>query len=160
MSRRHWALWLASSDLSARFRSVLELCAVALIMLVLMGFALDAYKYIYARAQVVEIASLAGTPKHDAMFAHALTGRWVDPSAVRDRADALPKGRYADTLDVSDDGLITFRMKSTGVLNDVRERRLTYSPSLEGGVILWHCRPDVSDDKVIAPQSLPRICRE
>ncbi|EMR8266737.1 pilin [Neisseria gonorrhoeae] len=129
-----------------------------------------------ARAQVSEAILLAEGQKSAVTEYYLNNGKW--PKNNGDAGVASPaeiKGKYVESVTVTN-GVVTAEMKSDGVNNEIKDKRLSLWAKRENGSVKWFCgqpvtranakagTDDVAKDdaagKKIDTKHLPSTCRD
>ncbi|EMU3003315.1 pilin [Neisseria gonorrhoeae] len=127
-----------------------------------------------ARAQVSEAILLAEGQKSAVTEYYLNHGEW--PKDNTSAGVASPptdiKGKYVKSVTV-ENGVVTAQMASTGVNNEIKDKRLSLWAKRENGSVKWFCgQPvkresnnadaDVADDNnnAIETKHLPSTCRD
>ncbi|EMT5300602.1 pilin, partial [Neisseria gonorrhoeae] len=129
-----------------------------------------------ARAQVSEAILLAEGQKSAVTEYYLNNGEWPkdnDKAGVASPTDI--KGKYVQKVEVNN-GVVTAQMASTGVNNEIKDKRLSLWAKRENGSVKWFCgqpvtRANVADpndavaaandkDKEIDTKHLPSTCRD
>ncbi|HFA6087461.1 TPA: pilin, partial [Neisseria gonorrhoeae] len=128
-----------------------------------------------ARAQVSEAILLAEGQKSAVTEYYLNHGEWPEDndSAGVASSDKI-KGKYVQSVTVAK-GVVTAQMASTGVNNEIKDKRLSLWAKRENGSVKWFCgqpvkrdnakagTDDVTDDKNnngIDTKHLPSTCRD
>ncbi|EMU3477806.1 pilin [Neisseria gonorrhoeae] len=131
-----------------------------------------------ARAQVSEAILLAEGQKSAVTEYYLNNGKW--PKNNGDAGVASPaeiKGKYVESVTVTN-GVVTAEMKSDGVNNEIKDKKLSLWAKRENGSVKWFCgqpvtrteanakagTDDVAKDdaagKKIDTKHLPSTCRD
>ncbi|EMS6671965.1 pilin [Neisseria gonorrhoeae] len=125
-----------------------------------------------ARAQVSEAILLAEGQKSAVTEYYLNHGEWPEnnTSAGVASSDKI-KGKYVESVTVAK-GVVTAEMASTGVNNEIKDKRLSLWAKRENGSVKWFCgQPvkrtkddndavDADDTKKIDTKHLPSTCRD
>ncbi|ENV5508689.1 pilin [Neisseria gonorrhoeae] len=129
-----------------------------------------------ARAQVSEAILLAEGQKSAVTEYYLNHGKWPsDNSAAGVASSGEIKGKYVQSVTVTN-GVVTAQMKSDGVNNEIKGKRLSLWAKRENGSVKWFCgqpvkraAADTKDDTVTADANgnngintkhLPSTCRD
>ncbi|EMT6099250.1 pilin [Neisseria gonorrhoeae] len=125
-----------------------------------------------ARAQVSEAILLAEGQKSAVTEYYLNHGKWPennDSAGVANPSDI--KGKYVQSVTVTN-GVVTAEMKSDGVNNEIKDKKLSLWARREAGSVKWFCgqpvqraakdKDDVKadDTKKINTKHLPSTCRD
>ncbi|ENS6788820.1 hypothetical protein HJH63_001930, partial [Neisseria gonorrhoeae] len=109
-----------------------------------------------ARAQVSEAILLAEGQKSAVTEYYLNNGEWPkDNTSAGVASPAEIKGKYVESVTV-EKGVVTAKMLSSGVNNEIKDKRLSLWAKREAGSVKWFCgQPvtrganddDVTDDK-------------
>ncbi|EMU0940086.1 pilin, partial [Neisseria gonorrhoeae] len=110
-----------------------------------------------ARAQVSEAILLAEGQKSAVTEYYLNHGKWPsDNSAAGVASSGEIKGKYVQSVTVTN-GVVTAQMKSDGVNNEIKGKRLSLWAKRENGSVKWFCgqpvkraAADTKDDTVTA----------
>ncbi|HEZ4596875.1 TPA: pilin [Neisseria meningitidis] len=155
--------------------TLIELMIVIAIVGILAAVALPAYQDYTARAQVSEAILLAEGQKSAVTEYYLNHGTWPsDNSAAGVASSSTIKGKYVEKVEVKN-GVITAEMKSSGVNNEIKGKKLSLWAKRQDGSVKWFCglpvtRTDATatdvaaangktDDK-INTKHLPSTCRD
>ncbi|ENX2591611.1 pilin [Neisseria gonorrhoeae] len=156
--------------------TLIELMIVIAIVGILAAVALPAYQDYTARAQVSEAILLAEGQKSAVTEYYLNHGIWPsDNSAAGVASSGEIKGKYVQSVTVTN-GVVTAQMKSDGVNNEIKGKRLSLWAKRENGSVKWFCgqpvkraAADTKDDTVTADANgnngintkhLPSTCRD
>ncbi|HFA6840185.1 TPA: pilin [Neisseria gonorrhoeae] len=154
--------------------TLIELMIVIAIVGILAAVALPAYQDYTARAQVSEAILLAEGQKSAVTEYYLNHGKWPKDNTSAGVASASEiKGKYVQKVEVAK-GVVTATMKSDGVNNEIKDKKLSLWGRRENGSVKWFCgQPvkhdkaanddDVTDDKNnngIDTKHLPSTCRD
>ncbi|HFC3035495.1 TPA: pilin, partial [Neisseria gonorrhoeae] len=152
--------------------TLIELMIVIAIVGILAAVALPAYQDYTARAQVSEAILLAEGQKSAVTEYYLNHGEW--PKDNGDAGVANPtdiKGKYVKSVTV-ENGVVTAQMASTGVNNEIKDKKLSLWTKRENGSVKWFCGQPVTRDKAdadtvtdvadtgIDTKHLPSTCRD
>ncbi|ENT0002102.1 hypothetical protein F2V99_001639, partial [Neisseria gonorrhoeae] len=126
-----------------------------------------------ARAQVSEAILLAEGQKSAVTEYYLNHGKWPENNTSAGVASTPSdiKGKYVKSVTVAN-GVVTAEMKSDGVNNEIKGKRLSLWARRENGSVKWFCgRPVKRDannndtvaadkDKEIDTKHLPSTCRD
>ncbi|HEZ0454319.1 TPA: pilin [Neisseria meningitidis] len=154
--------------------TLIELMIVIAIVGILAAVALPAYQDYTARAQVSEAILLAEGQKSAVTEYYLNHGKWPDGNSDAGVASASDiKGKYVQKVEVAN-GVITAEMKSSGVNNEIKGKKLSLWAKRQDGSVKWFCgqpvtrdAPNASADAVnkvtgneIDTKHLPSTCRD
>ncbi|EMT7539410.1 pilin [Neisseria gonorrhoeae] len=158
--------------------TLIELMIVIAIVGILAAVALPAYQDYTARAQVSEAILLAEGQKSAVTEYYLNHGEWPENNASAGVASASDiKGKYVKEVEVKN-GVVTAKMKPSGVNNEIKDKRLSLWGRRENGSVKWFCgqpvkrddgkakagNDDVAKDdaagKKIDTKHLPSTCRD
>ena len=154
------------SDLSQRFRYVLEMCFVVSLVFLLTAVAISEQRRAMVIAQVSESLALVSGHRNELVVFRAHTGEWpagLDNSDLAGVNSRGPHGKYVESVSFVEPGVVhmTFNDEASPELKD---RTLTYTSVATsqdtGAPIVLRCsqraaaNADILDDVF-----LPRICR-
>ncbi|EMR8889831.1 pilin [Neisseria gonorrhoeae] len=155
--------------------TLIELMIVIAIVGILAAVALPAYQDYTARAQVSEAILLAEGQKSAVTEYYLNNGEW--PANNGDAGVASSdkiKGKYVQSVTV-EKGVVTAKMLSSGVNNEIKNKKLSLWAKREDGSVKWFCgqpvkrdnanADDVTDDtngtaNGIDTKHLPSTCRD
>ncbi|ENV5033136.1 pilin, partial [Neisseria gonorrhoeae] len=156
--------------------TLIELMIVIAIVGILAAVALPAYQDYTARAQVSEAILLAEGQKSAVTEYYLNNGKW--PADNGDAGVASPgeiKGKYVKEVEVKN-GVVTATMLSSGVNNEIKNKKLSLWAKRENGSVKWFCGQPVTrtagannNDEVakagagnekIETKHLPSTCRD
>ncbi|EMT0143214.1 pilin, partial [Neisseria gonorrhoeae] len=157
--------------------TLIELMIVIAIVGILAAVALPAYQDYTARAQVSEAILLAEGQKSAVTEYYLNNGKW--PANNGSAGVASPpsdiKGKYVKEVKV-ENGVVTATMKSDGVNNEIKNKKLSLWARRQDGSVKWFCgqpvkrdnanaaKDDVNaagkDDEKINTKHLPSTCRD
>ncbi|ENW7968049.1 hypothetical protein E3471_001416, partial [Neisseria gonorrhoeae] len=125
-----------------------------------------------ARAQVSEAILLAEGQKSAVTEYYLNNGTWPKDNTSAGVASSPTdiKGKYVESVTVTN-GVVTAQMLSSGVNNEIKDKRLSLWAKREDGSVKWFCgqpvkrdnADDVTDDKNnngIDTKHLPSTCRD
>ena len=133
--------------------TLIELMIVIAIIGILAVVALPAYQDYTARAQVSEALTLAEGQKSAVTEYRSDRGAWPTTNTEAGVASSI-SGKYVDSVEVGEDGIITATMKSADVNNDIKGETLILTPTDQNGSFTWTC---TGGD--IEPKFRPSTCR-
>ncbi|HGH6762390.1 TPA: pilin [Neisseria meningitidis] len=158
--------------------TLIELMIVIAIVGILAAVALPAYQDYTARAQVSEAILLAEGQKSAVTEYYLNHGEWPgNNSSAGVATSANIKGKYVEKVEVAK-GVVTAEMKSTGVNNEIKGRKLSLWAKRQDGSVKWFCGQPVqranangaNNDEVTAAtgkgtdkidtKHLPSTCRD
>ncbi|EMT3725422.1 pilin, partial [Neisseria gonorrhoeae] len=153
--------------------TLIELMIVIAIVGILAAVALPAYQDYTARAQVSEAILLAEGQKSAVTEYYLNHGKWPSDNSAAGVASSPSdiKGKYVKSVTVTN-GVVTAKMKSDGVNNEIKDKRLSLWARREDGSVKWFCgqpvtRDDNADDVTddtngtkIDTKHLPSTCRD
>ncbi|ENV2173395.1 pilin, partial [Neisseria gonorrhoeae] len=159
--------------------TLIELMIVIAIVGILAAVALPAYQDYTARAQVSEAILLAEGQKSAVTEYYLNNGKWPkdnDEAGVASSATDI-KGKYVKEVKV-ENGVVTAQMASTGVNNEIKNKKLSLWAKRQAGSVKWFCgqpvtrndAKDANNDAVTAAagngnekietKHLPSTCRD
>ncbi|ENS8211860.1 pilin [Neisseria gonorrhoeae] len=127
-----------------------------------------------ARAQVSEAILLAEGQKSAVTEYYLNHGEWPEDNGAAGVASASTiKGKYVQKVEVAK-GVVTATMASTGVNNEIKDKRLSLWAKREDGSVKWFCGQPVTRAKAkdaddvakdagnngIETKHLPSTCRD
>ncbi|HFB9515047.1 TPA: pilin [Neisseria gonorrhoeae] len=131
--------------------TLIELMIVIAIVGILAAVALPAYQDYTARAQVSEAILLAEGQKSAVTEYYLNHGIW--PKDNTSAGVASPptdiKGKYVQSVTVAN-GVVTAQMKSDGVNNEIKGKRLSLWAKRQDGSVKWFCGQPVKRDDAAA----------
>ncbi|EPI8148930.1 pilin [Neisseria gonorrhoeae] len=144
--------------------TLIELMIVIAIVGILAAVALPAYQDYTARAQVSEAILLAEGQKSAVTEYYLNNGKWPANNGDAGVASASDiKGKYVKEVEV-EKGVVTATMKSDGVNNEIKNKKLSLWGRRENGSVKWFCgqpvKRDDKDDEKINTKHLPSTCRD
>ncbi|HGL9526145.1 TPA: pilin, partial [Neisseria gonorrhoeae] len=130
--------------------TLIELMIVIAIVGILAAVALPAYQDYTARAQVSEAILLAEGQKSAVTEYYLNNGKWPennDKAGVASPGEI--KGKYVKEVKV-ENGVVTAEMKSDGVNNEIKNKKLSLWARRQDGSVKWFCGQPVKrgDDAV------------
>ncbi|HEZ6457806.1 TPA: pilin [Neisseria meningitidis] len=154
--------------------TLIELMIVIAIVGILAAVALPAYQDYTARAQVSEAILLAEGQKSAVTEYYLNHGKWPannNSAGVASASDI--KGKYVQSVTVAN-GVVTAEMKSDGVNNEIKGKKLSLWAKRQNGSVKWFCgqpvtRNDTATDVAAAngktadninTKHLPSTCRD
>ncbi|ENW2662048.1 prepilin-type N-terminal cleavage/methylation domain-containing protein [Neisseria gonorrhoeae] len=157
--------------------TLIELMIVIAIVGILAAVALPAYQDYTARAQVSEAILLAEGQKSAVTEYYLNNGKWPennDKAGVASPSDI--KGKYVESVTVTN-GVVTAKMKSDGVNNEIKGKKLSLWAKRQDGSVKWFCGQPVTrgagnagkaddvtkagnDNEKINTKHLPSTCRD
>ncbi|HEZ9410177.1 TPA: pilin, partial [Neisseria gonorrhoeae] len=133
--------------------TLIELMIVIAIVGILAAVALPAYQDYTARAQVSEAILLAEGQKSAVTEYYLNNGKWPADNGDAGVASASDiKGKYVKEVKV-EKGVVTAKMKPSGVNKEIQGKRLSLWAKRENGSVKWFCGQPVqrtdkaNDDK-------------
>ncbi|MCV6794046.1 pilin [Neisseria meningitidis] len=154
--------------------TLIELMIVIAIVGILAAVALPAYQDYTARAQVSEAILLAEGQKSAVTEYYLNHGIWPgDNSSAGVATSSKIKGKYVEKVEVAN-GVITAEMKSSGVNNEIKGKKLSLWAKRQDGSVKWFCGQPVTRDNAdadavtaatpdtdkINTKHLPSTCRD
>ncbi|EMU1509514.1 pilin [Neisseria gonorrhoeae] len=153
--------------------TLIELMIVIAIVGILAAVALPAYQDYTARAQVSEAILLAEGQKSAVTEYYLNHGKWPENNTSAGVASASDiKGKYVESVTV-EKGVVTAKMLSSGVNNEIKNKKLSLWAKREAGSVKWFCgqpvkrngdnddvNADGTDNKKIDTKHLPSTCRD
>ncbi|ENV8271494.1 pilin, partial [Neisseria gonorrhoeae] len=151
--------------------TLIELMIVIAIVGILAAVALPAYQDYTARAQVSEAILLAEGQKSAVTEYYLNHGEWPENNTSAGVASASEiKGKYVESVTV-EKGVVTAKMLSSGVNNEIQGKRLSLWGRREAGSVKWFCGQPVKRDDTagnvtaddtnkIETKHLPSTCRD
>ncbi|HGM0192406.1 TPA: pilin [Neisseria gonorrhoeae] len=155
--------------------TLIELMIVIAIVGILAAVALPAYQDYTARAQVSEAILLAEGQKSAVTEYYLNHGEWPKDNDSAGVASASEiKGKYVESVTV-EKGVVTAKMLSSGVNNEIKNKKLSLWAKREAGSVKWFCGQPVTrdnagtdavtadttgKDKEIDTKHLPSTCRD
>ncbi|HEZ6770955.1 TPA: pilin [Neisseria meningitidis] len=155
--------------------TLIELMIVIAIVGILAAVALPAYQDYTARAQVSEAILLAEGQKSAVTEYYLNHGEWPANNSSAGVASASDiKGKYVQSVTVAN-GVVTAEMKSDGVNNEIKGKKLSLWAKRQNGSVKWFCglpveRADTAtatatdvaaaNGKQIDTKHLPSTCRD
>nr|WP_101146023.1 pilin [Neisseria meningitidis] len=154
--------------------TLIELMIVIAIVGILAAVALPAYQDYTARAQVSEAILLAEGQKSAVTEYYLNHGIWPgDNNSAGVATSTDIKGKYVQKVEVAK-GVITAEMKSSGVNNEIKGKKLSLWAKRQNGSVKWFCGQPVTrnannNDTVTAAtdnngkintKHLPSTCRD
>ncbi|HGM0064428.1 TPA: pilin [Neisseria gonorrhoeae] len=147
--------------------TLIELMIVIAIVGILAAVALPAYQDYTARAQVSEAILLAEGQKSAVTEYYLNHGEWPANNGDAGVASASEiKGKYVESVTV-EKGVVTAKMLSSGVNNEIKNKKLSLWARRQDGSVKWFCgqpvkRGDdaVTDANKIETKHLPSTCRD
>ncbi|HFB6369841.1 TPA: pilin, partial [Neisseria gonorrhoeae] len=126
-----------------------------------------------ARAQVSEAILLAEGQKSAVAGYYLNHGKWPENNGDAGVASASEiKGKYVKEVEVKN-GVVTAKMLSSGVNNEIKNKKLSLWAKRENGSVKWFCgQPvkrdnkandtvaDAADNDKIETKHLPSTCRD
>ncbi|MBW3938855.1 prepilin-type N-terminal cleavage/methylation domain-containing protein [Neisseria meningitidis] len=126
--------------------TLIELMIVIAIVGILAAVALPAYQDYTARAQVSEAILLAEGQKSAVTEYYLNHGEWPGNNSSAGVASASDiKGKYVEKVEVAK-GVVTAEMKSTGVNNEIKGKKLSLWAKRQDGSVKWFCGQPVTRD--------------
>ncbi|CWQ66056.1 pilin [Neisseria meningitidis] len=128
--------------------TLIELMIVIAIVGILAAVALPAYQDYTARAQVSEAILLAEGQKSAVTEYYLNHGKWPDGNSDAGVATSSEiKGKYVEKVEVAN-GVVTAEMKSSGVNNEIKGKKLSLWAKRQNGSVKWFCGQPVTRDAV------------
>ncbi|ENW2507907.1 pilin, partial [Neisseria gonorrhoeae] len=120
--------------------TLIELMIVIAIVGILAAVALPAYQDYTARAQVSEAILLAEGQKSAVTEYYLNNGEWPENNGDAGVASSPSdiKGKYVKSVTVTN-GVVTAEMKSDGVNNEIKDKKLSLWAKREDGSVKWFC---------------------
>ncbi|ENS8573904.1 pilin [Neisseria gonorrhoeae] len=127
-----------------------------------------------ARAQVSEAILLAEGQKSAVTEYYLNHGKWpADNDSAGVASSSSIKGKYVKSVTVAN-GVVTAQMASTGVNNEIKDKKLSLWGRRENGSVKWFCgqpvtrdakdnddvKADGTADTKIDTKHLPSTCRD
>ncbi|HGP7382386.1 TPA: pilin [Neisseria gonorrhoeae] len=151
--------------------TLIELMIVIAIVGILAAVALPAYQDYTARAQVSEAILLAEGQKSAVTEYYLNHGEWPkdnDSAGVASASKII--GKYVESVTVAN-GVVTAKMKSDGVNNEIQGKRLSLWAKRQDGSVKWFCGQPVKRESnnadavkdvtnAIDTKHLPSTCRD
>ncbi|HGO8723355.1 TPA: pilin [Neisseria meningitidis] len=124
--------------------TLIELMIVIAIVGILAAVALPAYQDYTARAQVSEAILLAEGQKSAVTEYYLNHGIWpANNSSAGVATSADIKGKYVQKVEVNN-GVVTAEMKSSGVNNEIKDKKLSLWAKRQDGSVKWFCGQPVT----------------
>ncbi|HGH6826022.1 TPA: pilin [Neisseria meningitidis] len=157
--------------------TLIELMIVIAIVGILAAVALPAYQDYTARAQVSEAILLAEGQKSAVTEYYLNHGIWPgDNSSAGVATSSKIKGKYVKEVTIAN-GVVTATMLSSGVNNEIKDKKLSLWAKRQDGSVKWFCgqpvtRNDTAKDDTVAAATgtdaakkidtkhLPSTCRD
>ncbi|HFC6618539.1 TPA: pilin [Neisseria meningitidis] len=155
--------------------TLIELMIVIAIVGILAAVALPAYQDYTARAQVSEAILLAEGQKSAVTEYYLNHGIWpANNTSAGVATSANIKGKYVEKVEVKN-GVVTATMLSTGVNNEIKDKKLSLWAKRQDGSVKWFCGQPVTrananganaddvaadDTNKIDTKHLPSTCRD
>ncbi|ENT0585664.1 prepilin-type cleavage/methylation domain-containing protein, partial [Neisseria gonorrhoeae] len=110
-----------------------------------------------ARAQVSEAILLAEGQKSAVTEYYLNHGIWPENNASAGVASASDiKGKYVESVTVAN-GVVTAKMASTGVNNEIKGKKLSLWAKRENGSVKWFCGQPVTRDKAVTDDAVKDV---
>ncbi|HFA7227194.1 TPA: pilin, partial [Neisseria gonorrhoeae] len=151
--------------------TLIELMIVIAIVGILAAVALPAYQDYTARAQVSEAILLAEGQKSAVTEYYLNHGEWPKDNTSAGVASPASniKGKYVESVTV-ENGVVTAKMKPSGVNKEIQGKRLSLWAKREDGSVKWFCGQPVKradnngnitadNGNAIETKHLPSTCR-
>jgi type IV pilus assembly protein PilA len=135
--------------------TLIELMIVVAIIGILAAIALPAYQDYTARAQVSEAMTLASGLRSAVTEFYSSEGDFPANNTSAGISGTI-EGSYVASV-VVNNGLITAKMKSTGVSEGIKDKTLELSPVTTAGSVQWVCQTGTTDG--LDSKYLPSSCR-
>ncbi|MBJ7798416.1 pilin [Neisseria meningitidis] len=154
--------------------TLIELMIVIAIVGILAAVALPAYQDYTARAQVSEAILLAEGQKSAVTEYYLNHGEWPANNSSAGVATSTDiKGKYVQKVEVKN-GVVTATMLSSGVNNEIKDKKLSLWAKRQNGSVKWFCGQPVTraakaanaddvaadDTNKIDTKHLPSTCRD
>ncbi|MBH6054711.1 pilin [Neisseria meningitidis] len=125
--------------------TLIELMIVIAIVGILAAVALPAYQDYTARAQVSEAILLAEGQKSAVTEYYLNHGTWPSNNSDAGVASTATdiKGKYVKEVEVKN-GVVTAEMKSSGVNNEIKGKKLSLWAKRQDGSVKWFCGQPVT----------------
>jgi type IV pilus assembly protein PilA len=140
--------------------TLIELMIVVAIIGILAAIAIPQYTAYTARSQASEAMSLGGPLKTAMSEYYQNNGDWpADNAAANVKAAGKYTGKYVESATVSksgSNGVITFKMASTGVAKKLQGKEISLTATDEEGSISWVCANNLGNDD---QNLVPSICK-
>ncbi|ENX3096117.1 pilin [Neisseria gonorrhoeae] len=119
--------------------TLIELMIVIAIVGILAAVALPAYQDYTARAQVSEAILLAEGQKSAVTEYYLNNGKWPEDNTSAGVANPTEiKGKYVKSVTVAK-GVVTAEMLSSGVNNEIKDKKLSLWAKRQDGSVKWFC---------------------
>ncbi|HGG9231194.1 TPA: pilin [Neisseria meningitidis] len=126
--------------------TLIELMIVIAIVGILAAVALPAYQDYTARAQVSEAILLVEGQKSAVTEYYLNHGEWpANNSSAGVASSANIKGKYVKEVEVKN-GVVTATMLSSGVNNEIKDKKLSLWAKRQNGSVKWFCGQPVTRD--------------
>ncbi|ENW7806190.1 hypothetical protein G3Q50_002016, partial [Neisseria gonorrhoeae] len=111
-----------------------------------------------ARAQVSEAILLAEGQKSAVTEYYLNHGEWPKDNASAGVASPASdiKGKYVQSVTVAN-GVVTAQMKSDGVNNEIKNKKLSLWGKRENGSVKWFCGQPVKRDKAVTDDAVKDV---
>ncbi|HGO7577850.1 TPA: pilin [Neisseria meningitidis] len=130
--------------------TLIELMIVIAIVGILAAVALPAYQDYTARAQVSEAILLAEGQKSAVTEYYLNHGEWPgNNSSAGVASSSTIKGKYVKSVEVKN-GVVTATMLSTGVNNEIKDKKLSLWAKRQDGSVKWFCGQPVTRNAATA----------
>ncbi|HGM0235699.1 TPA: pilin, partial [Neisseria gonorrhoeae] len=140
--------------------TLIELMIVIAIVGILAAVALPAYQDYTARAQVSEAILLAEGQKSAVTEYYLNNGEWPKDNTSAGVASASTiKGKYVESVTVTN-GVVTAKMKPSGVNKEIQGKRLSLWAKRENGSVKWFCGQPVKRTEANAKAGTDDVAKD